>query len=128
MNLNRKPKVEFCERQGQLPTGTGGLGLKPTLNSSPAPKAELNSRQSETSMIERHRSEHRSITTERLPQFSQVKGGPDPRQANDASETNSSSNQARHRDWVLIAILIFVLFAWAVFAFCIYDIWAKTRG
>jgi len=61
-------------------------------------------------MIERHRSEHRSITTERLPQFSQVKGGPDPRQATMRLRPNSSSNQARHRDWVLIAILIFVLF------------------
>ena len=79
-------------------------------------------------MIERHQSDRRLITTERLAQFSQVRGGPDPRLAKDASETNSSSNQARHPDWVLIATLLFTVFAWAAFAFCIYVIWAKCRG
>ncbi len=79
-------------------------------------------------MIERHQSARRLITTERLAQFSQVRGGPDPRLAKDASETNSSSNQARHPDWVLIGFLTFVVFVWAVLAFCIYVIWAKSRG
>ena len=78
-------------------------------------------------MIERHQSDRRLITTERLAQFSQVRGGPDPRLAKDASETNSSSNQARHPDWVLIGLLTFVVFAWAAFAFCMYDLWAKCR-
>ncbi len=41
-------------------------------------------------MIERHQSDRRLITTERLAQFSQVQGGPDPGLAKDASETNSS--------------------------------------
>ena len=79
-------------------------------------------------MIERHQSARRLITTERLAQFSQVRGGPDPRLAKDASETNSSSNQARHPDWVLIGLLTFVVFVWAALVFCIYVIWAKCRG
>ena len=79
-------------------------------------------------MIERHQSDRRLITTERLAQFSQVRGGPDPRLAKDASETNSSSNQARHPDWGLIGFLTLVVFAWAAFAFCIYVIWVKCRG
>jgi hypothetical protein len=79
-------------------------------------------------MIERHQSDRRLIATERPAQFSQVRGSPDPRLAKDTSETNSSSNQARHPDWVLIGYLTFVVFAWAAFAFCIYVIWARCRG
>jgi len=79
-------------------------------------------------MIERHQSDRRLITTERLAQFSQVRGGPDPRRAKDACETSSSSNQARRPDWVLIATLTFVVFSWIAFVFCIYVIWAKCRG
>jgi len=78
-------------------------------------------------MIERHQSDRRLITTERLAQFSHVKGGPDPRLAKNASEINSSSDQPRHRDWVVIGLLTFVVFAWAAFAFCLYIIWAKCR-
>ncbi len=46
----------------------------------------------------------------------------------DHMNRNSSSNQARHPDWVLIATVIIMVFAWAAFAFCIYVIWAKCRG
>jgi hypothetical protein len=79
-------------------------------------------------LIERHQSEGRLITTERPAQFSQVRGGPDPRLAKDASENHSPSNQARHPDWGFIGFLTFVVFAWAAVAFCIYVIWAKCRG
>ena len=78
-------------------------------------------------MIQRHQSNRGLITTERLAQFSQSRGGSHPRLAMDASETYSSSNQARHPDWVLIATLTFVVFAWSVLAFCIYVILAKCR-
>lgn len=64
----------------------------------------------------------------RLAQLPKVKGDPDPRRANDACETNSSSNQARHPDSVLIAALILVVFAWSALVFCMYVIWAKCRG
>ena len=80
------------------------------------------------SKIERHQNDRRLITTERPAQFSRVRGGPDLRLAKDGPETNSSSNQARRPDWVLIGHLTFMVFAWAAFAFCIYVIWAKCRG
>jgi len=68
-----------------------------------------------------------------VPMVSQDKirvlvGGPDPRLGKDASGTNSSPNQARHPDSVVIGLLTFVVFAWAAFAFCLYVIWAKCRG
>ena len=79
-------------------------------------------------MIERLRSDRRWITRERLAQFSQVEGDPDPRRTKDVSQTTLSSNQARRPDWVLIATLIFVVLGWIAFVFCIYVIWAKCRG
>jgi hypothetical protein len=78
-------------------------------------------------MIQRHQSGRRLIATERLAQFSRAQGGLGPRRAKDVYETNSSSNQARHPDWVLIATLTFVIFAWSVLAFCLYVIVAKCR-
>ena len=85
----------------------------------------------EASRIERHLNDCRRSTAERLVQFPQVKDGPDPscpRPAKDAFETDSSSNQARNLDWVLIAVLIFVVFSWVAFCFCLWVILARVRG
>jgi len=79
-------------------------------------------------MIERHRSDRRWSTRERLAQFPQVKRDPDPRRAKDTCETRLSSNQPRHPDSVLIASLILLVFAWSALVFCMYVIWAKCRG
>jgi hypothetical protein len=128
MKDNRKPKMEFCKRQDQLLTRTGRILLEAGAQFVPCAKAELHSRESETSRIERHRNDRRWITTERLAPFSQVEGDRDPRRAKDACQTSSSSNQARRSDWVLIATLTFVVFSWIAFLFCIYVIWAKCRG
>ena len=128
MKANRKPKMEFCKRQDQLLTRTGRIWPEAGAQFVPCAKAELHSRESETSVIERPQNDRRWITTERVAQFSQVKGDPDPRPAKDACETSSSSNQARGPDWVFIASLNFVVFSWIAFVFCIYVIWAKCRG
>ena len=79
-------------------------------------------------MIERHRNDRRWTTAERPTQLSQANGGPEPRRAKDVNETNSSPNQARHPDWMLIATLTFMVLAWSALAFCMYVILAKCRG
>ena len=126
MKADSKPKMEFCRRQDQLLTSRGRIS--PEAGRRFVPAAGLYSRESEASMIERHRSDRRWITTERFAQFFQVKGDPDPRRAKDACETSSSSDQPRRPVRVLIATLTFVVFSWIAFGFCIYVIWAKCRG
>ncbi|SPE44747.1 hypothetical protein SBA7_500002 [Candidatus Sulfotelmatobacter sp. SbA7] len=111
MNVNRKPNLEFCKGQDQLLTRTGRTWPQAGMQFVPCVKAELNSRESEASMIERHRSDRRWSTSERFAQCPQLKGVPDPRRATDLYETNSSSNQARHPDWALIGLLTFVVFS-----------------
>jgi hypothetical protein len=78
-------------------------------------------------MIARHQTNRRWITALRPAQFPQLKGAPDLRRAKHACETNSSSNQT-HPDWALIATVIFVVLAWSALFFCMYCIWAKSRG
>lgn len=77
-------------------------------------------------MIERHRSNRRWITAERLAQLREVKA--DPGRAKDACETDSFSKQVPHPDWALIATLTFTILVWTAFVFCIYAIWAKCRS
>ncbi len=78
-------------------------------------------------MIARHQSNPHWITATRPAQLPQLKGDPDLRRAKDACETNSSSNQT-HPDWALIATVIFVVLVWSALFFCMYCIWAKSRG
>jgi len=79
-------------------------------------------------MIERNQSDRRLITTERLAQFSQVEGGPDPGWRRMRLRPIRPSNQARHPDWVLIATLTFMVFCWIAFVFSICVIWVKCGG
>ncbi len=78
-------------------------------------------------MIARHQSNPHWITATRPAQLPQLKGDPDLRRAEDACETNSSFNQT-HPDWALIATVIFVVLVWSALFFCMYCIWAKSRG
>lgn len=128
MNVGRKPKLELCRRQDHSSPEAGRILARSRRAIRSCAKAELNSTEGEACMIERYRSDRRWMTTERLTQSSQTKGAPDPLRAKHAFETNSSSNQARHPDWTVIALLIFVVFTWAAFAFCIYDIWTRTAA
>jgi hypothetical protein len=81
----------------------------------------------EAFMIARRQTNRRWITALPPAQFPQLKSDPDLHRAKDAFETNSSSNQT-HSDWTLVATVIFVVLVWSALFFCMYCIWAKSRG
>src|SRR5690242_9076891 len=66
MKANSKPKMEFCKRQDQLLTRTERISPEAGAQFVPCAKAELHSRESETSMIERYRNDRRWITAQRF--------------------------------------------------------------